>query len=94
MPIVSAYEDVKHTLFIRKPSGDEFQIIVAGNGRFGRDDVSPYFVRFSRAHTAYGPLNAGLEEGSTFMTLKLKLPGLPRPKKRFRSSRILAVSRL
>jgi rubredoxin len=49
---------------------DQFQIIVAGNGRFGRDDVSPYFVHFSRAYTAYGPLNAGPEEGLTFMTLR------------------------
>lgn len=114
MPIVSAYEDVKHTLFTRKPSGDggpatsnisflnsdatrrdepqafleifdpgmtstthfhevdQFQIIVAGSGQFGRDAVSPYLVHFSRAYTAYGPLNAGLEEGLTFMTLRCR----------------------
>jgi rubredoxin len=49
---------------------DQFQIIVDGKGRFGRHDVCPYYVHFSRAYTPYGPLEAGQESGFSFMVLR------------------------
>src|SRR5687768_1508243 len=51
---------------------DQFQIIVEGKGKFGRHDVSPYHVHFSRAYTPYGPLHADKETGWVFMTLRTR----------------------
>jgi rubredoxin len=48
---------------------DEFQVVVAGNGTFGRHDVRPHAVHFARAHTPYGPIVAG-PEGLSFLTLR------------------------
>src|SRR2546428_97397 len=33
---------------------DQFQVIAEGRGKFGRHDVAPYCVHFSRAYTPYG----------------------------------------
>src|SRR5688572_13927001 len=51
---------------------DQFQILVAGKGQFGRHDVAPYYVHFARAYTPYGPLHADQETGWTFMTLRTR----------------------
>src|SRR5258706_11881492 len=40
---------------------DQFQVIMEGKGTFGRHDVSPYCVHFSRAYTPYGPLQSDKE---------------------------------
>lgn len=58
---------------------DQFQIIVEGKGKFGRHDVAPYCVHFSRAYTAYGPLLVDEYAGWTFMTLRSRFdPGQQR----------------
>ncbi len=46
---------------------DQFQIIIDGEGRFGRHDVGMYFVHFARAFTPYGPLSA--DKGWSFLSL-------------------------
>jgi rubredoxin len=52
---------------------DQFQVIVGGKGKFGRHDVSPYSVHFSRAHTPYGPLLPAQETGGwSFLTLRAR----------------------
>src|SRR2546423_1289224 len=48
---------------------DQFQIVIAGSGMIGHHALEPYYVRFSRAHTPYGPLTAS-HEGMTFLTLR------------------------
>ena len=48
---------------------DEFQIVVAGHGTFGRHTVQPYAVHFARAYTPYGPITAG-PQGLSFLTLR------------------------
>ena len=50
---------------------DEFQIVVAGEGMFGRHAVSPYMVHFARAYTPYGPIVAGAG-GLSFLTLRAR----------------------
>ena len=58
---------------------DQFQVLVDGKGRFGRHDVTPYSVHFSRAYTAYGPLQSDPEKGWAFMTLRTRFdPGAQR----------------
>jgi len=47
---------------------DQFQILVSGEGTFGRHPVSPYSLHFSRAYTAYGPLAS--PGGWAFLTLR------------------------
>jgi rubredoxin len=50
---------------------DEFQIVVAGQGTFGRHAIAPFTVHFARAFTPYGPIVAGAE-GLTFLTLRAR----------------------
>ncbi len=50
---------------------DEFQIVMAGGGSFGRRAVAPYMVHFARAFTPYGPIEAG-PEGLSFLTLRAR----------------------
>jgi rubredoxin len=58
---------------------DQFQVVVAGKGKFGRHNVSPYYVHFSRAHTPYGPLQVDEETGWAFLTLRARFdPGQQR----------------
>src|SRR5882672_9375817 len=53
---------------------DQFQILVQGKGTFGRHDISPYSVHFSRAFTPYGPLHSA-KEGWAFLTLRSRSNG-------------------
>lgn len=48
---------------------DEFQIVVAGQGSFGRHAIAAFTVHFARAFTPYGPIVAGVE-GLAFLTLR------------------------
>src|SRR5262249_12744627 len=58
---------------------DQFQVVVAGKGKFGRHNVSPYTVHFSRAYTGYGPLRVDPETGWAFITLRSRFdPGQQR----------------
>ncbi len=47
----------------------EFQIIVAGDGMFGRRPVKPYMVHYAGQQTGYGPLAAG-PNGLSYLTLR------------------------
>ncbi len=49
---------------------DQFQIIVDGKGEFGRHQVEPYCVHFSRAYTPYGPLKSDDKDGWAFLVLR------------------------
>ncbi len=48
---------------------DQFQVVVAGEGRLGSHAVRPVTVHFAGAFTAYGPIHAG-EAGLTYFTLR------------------------
>jgi rubredoxin len=50
---------------------DEFQIVVAGRGTFGRHAIAPFTVHFARAFTPYGPIVAGAD-GLSFLTLRAR----------------------
>ena len=55
---------------------DQFQVVVGGKGRFGRHDIAPYGVHFTRAYTPYGPLISDAVEGLTFIVLRTQFdPG-------------------
>lgn len=55
---------------------DQFQIVVAGKGKFGRHEISPYGIHFTRAYTPYGPLLADAREGMKFIVLRARFdPG-------------------
>src|SRR5262245_59306162 len=51
---------------------DQFQIIIDGKGQFGRHDVSPYCIHFSRAYTPYGPLRSDDSIGWTMLALRTR----------------------
>jgi len=51
---------------------DQFQVITEGNGKFGRHDIAPYCVHFSRAYTPYGPIVGGTKTGITFFVLRTR----------------------
>lgn len=38
---------------------DEFQVVVEGDGSFGRHPVHPVTVHFAGSHTGYGPIRSG-----------------------------------
>jgi hypothetical protein len=48
---------------------DQFQVVVAGEGRLGTHDVAPVAVHFAGAWSPYGPLVAG-EAGLHYFTLR------------------------
>ena len=47
----------------------EFQIIVGGDGLFGRRPVRPFMVHYAGQQTGYGPLAAG-PQGLVYLTLR------------------------
>ncbi len=58
---------------------DQFQVIMEGQGTFGRHNVSPYCVHYSRAYTRYGPLHADTDTGWAFMVMRTRYdPGSQR----------------
>lgn len=48
---------------------NEFQVVVEGNGFFGRHVVEPVRVHYTGAHTGYGPISAG-PGGLSYFTLR------------------------
>ena len=50
---------------------DEFQIVVAGQGMFGKHAIRPHAVHFASAFTPYGPIVAGAQ-GLSFLTLRAR----------------------
>jgi rubredoxin len=51
-------------------TADQFQVLVNGEGTFGRHQIAPYYVHFARAYTPYGPLLS--EGGWGFLTLRAR----------------------
>jgi rubredoxin len=51
---------------------DQFQVVTEGTGKFGKHDVAPYTVHFSRAYTPYGPLMPSMVTGWAFFTLRCR----------------------
>jgi hypothetical protein len=50
---------------------DQFQIVVSGNGTFGRKAVAPIALHYADHHTAYGPINAGVG-GLSYFTIRAR----------------------
>ena len=48
---------------------DQFQVIVRGGGRFGKDPVGPMSFHYADAFTPYGPI-VGADDGISFFTLR------------------------
>lgn len=48
---------------------DQFQVIVEGSGKLGRQSVRPVTAHFAGAHTGYGPITAE-EHGLSYLTLR------------------------
>lgn len=48
---------------------DQFQVIVAGDGRMGKKEVKPITFQYADAFTPYGPI-VGRDEGISFFTLR------------------------
>lgn len=53
---------------------DQFQVIVAGDGRMGKQQVKPITVQYADAFTPYGPI-VGREDGIGFFTLRAVASG-------------------
>ena len=48
---------------------NQFQVIVGGDGTFGKQPVTPLSIQYANAHTPYGPIVSG-EDGVTYFTLR------------------------
>ena len=48
---------------------DQFQVVVAGDGRIGKKEVRPITFQYADAYTPYGPI-VGRDEGISFFTLR------------------------
>lgn len=48
---------------------NQFQVFVAGSGRFGKKPALPVTVQYASGHTPYGPIAAG-ENGVRYFTLR------------------------
>ncbi len=48
---------------------DQFQVVVDGAGRIGKDDARPVTVQYANAHSPYGPVVAG-DDGMIYFTLR------------------------
>src|SRR5690606_18200984 len=48
---------------------NQFQVIVAGEGRLGKHSVAPVSVHYAAAHTPYGPIVSG-GNGLSYFTLR------------------------
>ena len=48
---------------------NQFQVIVKGDGMFGKKPIIPLSVQYANAHTPYGPIVSG-ENGVTYFTLR------------------------
>ncbi|WP_127783181.1 hypothetical protein [Rhodococcus sp. X156] len=50
---------------------DQFQVVVGGRGRLGRDEVGVGVVHYSDGHTPYGPITTDDPDGLAYFTLRL-----------------------
>lgn len=48
---------------------NQFQVIVGGDGTFGKKPISPLSIQYANAHTPYGPIVSG-DDGVTYFTLR------------------------
>jgi hypothetical protein len=48
---------------------NQFQVFVAGSGKFGKKDAAPLTVHYAGGHTPYGPIAAG-PQGVSYFTLR------------------------
>jgi len=48
---------------------NQFQVIVGGDGRFGKQPIRPLSIQYANAHTPYGPIVSG-EAGVIYFTLR------------------------
>jgi hypothetical protein len=48
---------------------NQFQVIVAGYGKLGKQDVQPFTMHYTNSYTGYGPIQADAE-GIAFFTLR------------------------
>jgi len=48
---------------------DQFQVVVAGDGRIGKKEIRPITFQYADAYTPYGPI-VGRENGFSFFTLR------------------------
>lgn len=48
---------------------DQFQVVVAGDGRIGKKEIRPITFQYADAYTPYGPI-IGRENGFSFFTLR------------------------
>jgi hypothetical protein len=58
---------------------DQFQVIVAGDGRMGKKEVKPITFQYADAFTPYGPI-VGRDDGISFFTLpaqNIRCPAVP-----------------
>jgi hypothetical protein len=54
---------------------NQFQVIVKGYGKLGKQEVKPFVLHYTNGFTGYGPITAA-EEGISFFTLRNRLdPG-------------------
>lgn len=53
---------------------DQFQVIVAGDGRMGKKEVKPITFQYADAFTPYGPI-VGRDDGINFFTLRAVASG-------------------
>lgn len=53
---------------------DQFQVIVAGDGRMGKKEVKPVTFQYADAFTPYGPI-VGRDDGISFFTLRAVASG-------------------
>ena len=53
---------------------DQFQVIVAGDGRMGKKEVKPITLQYADAFTPYGPI-VGRDNGISFFTLRAVASG-------------------
>ena len=62
-------QDPNTTILPHFHRANQFQIIVGGNGRLGKEAVRPLTVHFAGAYTAYGPIVAE-EHGVHYFTVR------------------------
>jgi len=53
---------------------DQFQVIVAGDGRMGKKEVKPITFQYADTYTPYGPI-VGRDDGISFFTLRAVASG-------------------
>jgi hypothetical protein len=66
--VKQAYENIAHPHYHQT---EQWQVIVQGAGKLGRDPVAPVALHFTDPYTAYGPI-VPEKEGLTYFTLRAR----------------------